>query len=266
MASSATTCATSGEARHRSRPSPNVCAASRSSTRWGAGPSASINFLTAHDGFTLNDLVTYNERHNEANGENNQDGASDNHSWNHGVEGPTNDPEINALRARQIRNMLATLLLSQGTPMLLAGDEVRRTQKGNNNAYCQDNEISWLDWSLVETNASTLRFVRKLCALGTPQVSDPSRRNRFVDGQYIEELGVRDVTWIRADGSMMEDENWRDPNLRCLGILLDGRAQTIRHPLPAGQGSHCSGLCSTVMLTQSSSRCCPARACVRGLC
>ena len=133
--------------------------------RRGRKPWSSVNFITAHDGFTLHDLVSYNEKHNEANGENNQDGHSDNLSWNHGVEGPTDDPEIVALRDRQTRNLLATLLLAQGTPMLLAGDEFGRTQQGNNNAYAQDNEISWVDWNIGETGRALAEFVRKLIAL-----------------------------------------------------------------------------------------------------
>ena len=132
-----------------------------------------MNFITAHDGFTLNDLVTYNEKHNEANGEDNKDGHSHNRSWNCGAEGPTDDPEINALRERQIRNMLATLLLSQGTPMMLAGDEFGRTQQGNNNAYCQDNEISWLDWDIEEKGQALIRFAQEADA-AAPSLSDPA--------------------------------------------------------------------------------------------
>src|SRR6202044_4022726 len=129
----------------------------------GRRPYASVNFVTAHDGFTLEDLVSYNEKHNEANGEENRDGSNDNRSWNCGAEGPTEDPMINTLRERQIRNMLATLLLSQGTPMLLAGDELGRTQQGNNNAYCQDNEISWMDWAVrAEEDQALFDYVRKL--------------------------------------------------------------------------------------------------------
>ena len=130
--------------------------------------------MTAHDGFTLNDLVSYNEKHNEANGENNMDGSNDNRSWNCGVEGPTDDPAINALRVRQMRNMLGTLLLSQGTPMMLAGDEFCRTQKGNNNAYCQDNEISWVDWNLQEEEQLRSDRVRPEADLDASQVSDPA--------------------------------------------------------------------------------------------
>src|ERR1700710_2572584 len=128
----------------------------------GRRPWASVNFLTAHDGFTLNDTVSYNEKHNERNGEEGRDGTSNNHSWNCGVEGPATDPEINAFRARQMRNMLATLLLSQGTPMLLAGDEFARTQGGNNNAYCQDSDISWVDWDIEGKGQSLIKFVQKL--------------------------------------------------------------------------------------------------------
>ena len=189
----------------------------------GRKPWASVNFLTAHDGFTLNDTVTYNEKHNDANGENNQDGNSDNRSWNCGVEGPSDDPEINKLRARQIRNMLATLLLSQGTPMLLAGDEFGRTQNGNNNAYCQDDEISWLNWDLHEKGQYLVSFVRDLTALR--HRFPILRRNRFYTGAYNETLGVKDLTWINANGREMEDEHWGDSNMKCFGMLMDGRAQ-----------------------------------------
>lgn len=189
----------------------------------GRRPWASVNFITAHDGFTLNDLVSYNEKHNEANGENNQDGSSNNYSWNCGVEGPTDDPAINALRQRQMRNFLATLLLSQGTPMLLAGDEFARTQGGNNNAYCQDDDISWLDWNISEKGKSLTRFVQKLTAMRHKYPI--LRRSLFLTGKYIEELGVKDVTWINANGSEMEQSSWADTGMRCFGMLLDGRAQ-----------------------------------------
>jgi len=201
-----------------------LCASASLFNHQGRRPSACINFVTAHDGFTLYDVVSYNKKHNEANGEDNQDGSSDNHSWNCGVEGPTDDPKINALRARQMRNLLATLLLSQGTPMILAGDEFARTQRGNNNAYCQDNEISWLDWDLREQNDDLVRFVRKLAALRHKY--SILRRNLFLNGQYIEELDVRDVTWIAPTGAQLSDLDWNDPDLRCFGMLLDGRAQT----------------------------------------
>ncbi len=234
----------------------------------GRRPWACINFVTAHDGFTLNDVVTYQEKHNEANCENNQDGSSNNHAWNSGVEGPTEDAEINALRARQIRNMLATLLLSQGTPMIVAGDEFARTQGGNNNAYCQDNEISWVDWKLAEKNAPLVRFVRKLTSMRHQYPI--LRRNLFLNGQFIEELGVRDVTWINANGSQMTDEDWHDPAMRCFGMLLDGRAQStgIRQRgkeatiLITVNGSHepvdfhlpaCTGGCRWVLLVDTNS-------------
>jgi isoamylase len=142
--------------------------------------------VTARDGFTLNDVVSYNDKHNEANGESDQDGSNDNHSWNCGVEGPTDDPMINQLRERQIRNMLSTLLLSQGTPMLLAGDEFGRTQQGDNNAYCQDDEISWLNWDLSDEGRSLLGFTRSLCELRHKYPI--LRRNRFLTGAYDEEL------------------------------------------------------------------------------
>jgi isoamylase len=194
----------------------------------GRRPWSSINFITAHDGFTLNDLVSYNEKHNEANEEDNKDGSSDNRSWNCGVEGPTEDAGINALRQRQMRNFLATLLLSQGTPMMLAGDEFARTQRGNNNAYCQDNDISWVDWDLKEKNKSLIAFVQKLTSLRHRYPI--LRRNLFLTGAYNEELGVKDVTWINADGAEMQDENWGDAGMRCFGMLMDGRAQTTGIP------------------------------------
>jgi isoamylase len=201
-----------------------LCASAPVFNHQGRRPWACINFVTAHDGFTLNDVVSYNEKHNEANGEDNRDGSSDNRSWNCGVEGPTDDPEIIALRHRLMRNMLATLLLSQGTPMITGGDEFARTQAGNNNAYCQDNEISWVDWSLREKNESLMKFVRKITWLRHRYPI--LRRNIFLNGEYIEELGVRDVTWISPQGSQMAEEDWEDPSLRSFGMLLDGRAQT----------------------------------------
>jgi len=203
---------------------PRLCASGDFFNRQGRKPWASVNFITAHDGFTLNDVVSYNEKHNEANGENNRDGSSDNRSWNCGAEGPTDDPAINAFRQRQMRSMLGTLLLSQGTPMLLAGDEFGRTQRGNNNAYCQDNEISWLDWNLAKQNQSQIAFVQKLTALRHRY--PVLRRSRFLTGEYNEELKVKDVTWINANGSEMQGSQWADPNMRCLGMLMDGRAQT----------------------------------------
>ncbi|HZH52200.1 MAG TPA: glycogen debranching protein GlgX [Microvirga sp.] len=190
----------------------------------GRKPWASVNFITAHDGFTLNDLVSYNEKHNEANGEDNRDGHSHNLSSNYGVEGPTNDPAIKDIRFRQMRNMLATLLLSRGTPMLLAGDEFGRTQKGNNNAYCQDNEISWIDWEGIDEDGRSLAdFVQKVIAIR--QALPMLRRGRFLTGEFDPELGVKDVSWLTPAGDEMTPEHWMDPNGRCLGVLLDGRAQ-----------------------------------------
>jgi isoamylase len=192
--------------------------------RRGRKPWASVNFITAHDGFTLNDLVSYNEKHNEANGEDNRDGNASNHSWNHGAEGPTDDPAILAVRERQKRNLLATLLFSQGTPMILAGDEFGRTQQGNNNAYCQDNEISWLNWEHGDASQFLVRFVRRLTQL---RMQYPMlRRSRFLTAQWNEELGVKDSTWLTPNGTEMAQENWTDANGRCLGLLLDGRAPT----------------------------------------
>ncbi|WP_342652861.1 glycogen debranching protein GlgX [Pseudomonas sp. F3-2] len=189
----------------------------------GRRPYASVNFVTAHDGFTLHDLVSYNDKHNEANDENNQDGSNDNRSWNHGVEGPTDDPEINALRLRQMRNFFATLLFSQGTPMIVAGDEFARTQNGNNNAYCQDSEIGWVNWDWDEDGKALHDFVQKLIKV---RMKYPIlRRGRFLVGEYNEELGVKDVTWLSPSGEEMTIEQWEDPNGRCLGMLIDGRAQ-----------------------------------------
>ena len=191
--------------------------------KYGRRPYASINFMTAHDGFTLNDLVSYNERHNEANQEDNKDGHEHNRSWNCGAEGPTDDEGINALRARQMRNFLATLLLSQGTPMLLAGDEFARTQSGNNNAYCQDNEVSWLDWTLVEKNQTLVRFVQQMTALRTK--FPILRRNRFLSAEENARIGLKEITWVNASGKEMEPEQWSDDGMLCFGMLLDGRAQ-----------------------------------------
>jgi glycogen operon protein len=197
----------------------------------GRKPWASVNFVTAHDGFTLADLVSYNDKHNEANGEGNRDGHSHNLSWNHGVEGPTDDAEILTLRARQMRNLLATLLFSQGTPMLLAGDEFARSQDGNNNAYCQDNETSWLDWEGVGPEGEALTtFVRNCIALR--QRFPMLRRARFLTGAMGEDPAVKDVTWLDASGTEMTPEQWGEAHARCLGMLMDGRAQAtgIRQP------------------------------------
>jgi glycogen operon protein len=190
----------------------------------GRKPWASVNFITAHDGFTLNDLVSYNDKHNDANGEGNRDGHSHNISWNHGVEGPTDDAEITSLRLRQMRNMLATLLLSRGTPMILAGDEFARTQKGNNNAYAQDNEISWLDWEGIDSDGWSLRdFTQHLIEIRQRQPL--FHRGRFLTGSFNEELEVKDVTWFDPSGSEMQSEQWHDGIAKCVQMLLDGRAQ-----------------------------------------
>jgi isoamylase len=190
----------------------------------GRKPWASINFITAHDGFTLEDLVSYNDKHNEANGEEGRDGTSNNRSWNHGHEGPTDNAEILQLRARQKRNFLATLLLSQGTPMLLAGDELGHSQQGNNNAYAQDNETTWLDWDRVTQDGQELfDFVRKLIALRKKYPI--LRRGRFLTGAYNEELDVKDVTWLAPTAAEMTEAQWIDGNTRCFGMLMDGRAQ-----------------------------------------
>jgi glycogen operon protein len=189
----------------------------------GRRPSASINFVIAHDGFTLNDLVSYNEKHNEANGEDNKDGADDNASWNLGAEGPTDDPGIVALRERQKRNFIATMLISQGVPMLCGGDEISRTQGGNNNAYCQDDEISWYDWNLDEAKSVLLEFTSKLV---TFRRSHPNlHRRKFFQDRSIRHDNAADILWIRADGEEMTDEEWGQGWLRTLGVYLNG--QTI---------------------------------------
>jgi isoamylase len=189
----------------------------------GRKPHASVNFITAHDGFTLNDLVSYNEKHNEANQENNQDGSSNNQSWNCGVEGPTDDSAIKELRERQKRNFLATLLLSQGLPMILAGDEFGRTQNGNNNAYCHDDEIGWVNWDVTQEGESLTRFVQKLSRLR--RTYPILRRERFLTGEYNEELGIRDATWLTSTGDEMTPEHWSDAKAMSFGVILDGRAQ-----------------------------------------
>jgi isoamylase len=186
----------------------------------GRKPSASVNFVTAHDGFTLQDLVTYNEKHNEANGEANRDGTDDNVSWNCGVEGPTRDAGVLALRERQKRNFLATLLLSQGVTMLLAGDERGRTQKGNNNAYCQDNEISWMDWTLDPEEEKLLEFVRSMIRFvkGHPAF----RRKKYFQGREIRDGQVKDLLWFRSDGKEMKQEDWTTAWAHALGVCIVG--------------------------------------------
>jgi len=186
----------------------------------GRHPSASINFVTCHDGFTLRDLVSYVRKHNEANLEDNRDGSDDNRSWNCGVEGETDDPDVNELRDRQTRNILATLLLSQGTPMLLAGDELRRTQRGNNNAYCQDNELSWLDWDVDERGQALLEFTKRLLRLrGEHPVF---RRSAFLTGEARQGSGAPDVWWFRPDGRRMTQTDWSRGDAFTLGAFLNG--------------------------------------------
>ncbi len=187
----------------------------------GRRPYASINFVTCHDGFTLEDLVSYNEKHNEANKEENNDGSDYNISWNCGVEGPTGDPEIRTLRNKQKRNFLATLMFSVGVPMLLAGDEIGNSQSGNNNAYCQDNELSWLDWDLSEENKRLLAFVRRLIKLRKEH--PVFRRRYFLQGRKIKGAEIKDILWLTPDGKEMTDEQWTDPKTcSCLGFFLAG--------------------------------------------
>ena len=194
--------------------------------RDGKRPYASINFVVAHDGFTLHDLVSYNEKHNEANGENNRDGDNSGRSWNCGAEGPTEDAEINALRHRQQRNFLATLFLSQGVPMICGGDEYGRTQNGNNNAYCQDNELSWLSWERTPEQQRQEDFTAQLIRL---RHDHPIfRRPKFFQGRKIRGTGAKDLLWIDSDGTEMTDELWNHSFTRCIGIVLVGFAEDIR--------------------------------------
>jgi glycogen operon protein len=194
-------------------------------------PMASINFVTCHDGFTLADLVSYNAKHNEANGESGRDGSDDNRSWDCGVEGPTDDPAVNALRARQRRNFLATLFCSQGVPMLLGGDEFGRTQRGNNNAYCQDNEISWVDWDGAERGAGLLGFTRALSALRREH--PVFRRRRFFRGQPAGDGHLADIAWLTPPGREMGDEDWSTSGGRAMTVFLNGDA--ITEPGPHGE-------------------------------
>jgi glycogen operon protein len=208
----------------------------------GRKPTAGVNFVTAHDGMTLNDLVSYNERHNEANLENNGDGHNNDLSWNCGVEGPTDDAAIVGLRRRQMRNFLATLFLSQGVPMLQAGDEFGRTQRGNNNAYCQDNEVSWVDWRLRSTNHDLLEFVRLLAQLR--RLHAEFRRETFLKGA-ASRTGVKDVTWLNVRGTEMTQSEWQDANQRTLGIWFGERTGSAEHLLllvNASDSEHSFGL------------------------
>jgi len=197
----------------------------------GRRPVASINFVTCHDGFTLTDLVSYDVKHNEANGEGGKDGSNDNRSWNCGAEGPASDPAVNALRARQRRNFLATLFCSQGVPMLLAGDELGRTQNGNNNAYCQDSELSWVDWLSPETNADLLGFARMVSALRREH--PVFRRRRFFRGRQAGDGHLADIAWLTPSGREMGDQDWRAPDARAMAVFLNGDALT--EPGPRGE-------------------------------
>ncbi|MBT1688432.1 glycogen debranching protein GlgX [Dawidia soli] len=192
-------------------------------------PTASINFITAHDGFTLNDLVSYNDKHNDANGEDNNDGESHNRSWNCGAEGDTEDEAVNALRQRQKRNFLTTLFLSQGVPMLLSGDEISRTQQGNNNAYCQDNEISWTNWEHADKDL--LQFTQGLIQMRKDH--PVFCRRRWFQGQPIKGIGLEDIAWFLPDGSEMSDEHWNNDFAKTLAVFLNGRG--IHTPGPKGE-------------------------------
>ena len=197
----------------------------------GRRPYASINFVTAHDGFTLNDLVSYNEKHNEANGDNNTDGEDHNRSWNHGVEGPTDNSEIGDLRERQKRNFLATLFLSQGIPMLLGGDEISRTQSGNNNGYCQDNDVSWYDWTLTDQKQELLDFTKSLIYLR--KTHPVFHRRRYFIGQPISaETDLADIGWFKPDGEQMSQEDWDEGYAKSIGVFLNGEAI----PSPGSRG------------------------------
>lgn len=189
----------------------------------GRTPMASINFVTAHDGFTLRDLVSHNQKHNQANREGNRDGTNENYSWNYGVEGDSDDSNVVANRNRQQRNLLATLLLSQGVPMLSGGDEINRSQLGNNNAYCQDNEVSWLDWRLSKDDLDLFEFTRELIRLRMKHYS--LRRTRFFTGKTIGK-GLKDILWLRTDGKEMSDVDWATPWVRSIGALMPASGLT----------------------------------------
>ena len=197
-----------------------LCGSSDLYEQSGRRPYASLNFVTSHDGFSLQDLVSYDHKHNEANGEENRDGDNHNLSWNCGVEGPTDDPGIRALRARQKRNLMATILLSQGVPMLRAGDELSHTQQGNNNAYCQDSEISWLDWELSDEKLEFLDFVRRTIRLWRDQ--PVLQRRKFFQGRAIRGSDVKDIAWFEPSGREMDDEAWGAEFARCFGMRLSG--------------------------------------------
>ncbi|MEQ9094613.1 MAG: hypothetical protein RLN63_10955, partial [Miltoncostaeaceae bacterium] len=198
--------------------------------RDGRRPFASINFVTAHDGFTMADLVAYDHKHNEANGEDNRAGTADNRSWNHGVEGPPDDPSIRELRARQRRNLMATLVLSQGVPMLVGGDEFARSQEGNNNAYCQDNDLSWLEWEPDEEGRAMHAFARRVLALR--RAHPVFHRRDFFRGE-VGPSGLPDIRWLRSDGRDISRRDWTRGDLRTLGLFLNG--EEIPGPGPEGE-------------------------------
>jgi glycogen operon protein len=198
----------------------------------GRLPFASINFITAHDGFTLRDLASYSHKHNEANGEDNRDGTDDNRSLNFGVEGETEDEGVHTLRLRQVRSLLATLILSTGVPMLVAGDERFRTQQGNNNAYCQDNELSWLDWTATPEAEDLTLLTRRL--LDLRRCSPVLRQRAFFEGHPVTDGdGCKDLAWFHPSGRELDNGNWFDPALRTIGMYLDGRG--LRHRGPRGE-------------------------------
>jgi glycogen operon protein len=197
-----------------------LCGSSDLYQQTGRAPYASINFITCHDGFSLQDLVSYNEKHNEANGEENRDGAGGNDSWNCGVEGPTDDPGVLALRGRQKRNFLATLMLSQGVPMLLAGDELGHTQDGNNNTYCQDNELTWLDWDLNDEQRGFLEFTRQVAQLWREH--PVFQRRKFFQGRALRGSDVKDISFLEPTGAEMSDDDWNRGYVKCLGVRLAG--------------------------------------------
>jgi glycogen operon protein len=199
-------------------------------------PHASVNFVTCHDGFTLNDLVSYDHKHNLANGEENRDGANDNISWNCGAEGPTDDSKVNALRAKKQRNFLGTLILSQGVPMLLAGDEISHTQQGNNNAYCQDNEITWLNWELNDVQQALLGFTRKVVKIFHEQ--PVFHRRRFFHGKAIRGSEAKETTWLDPSGNELSDEAWNDPVARCLGVHWRGGEIDVNEQGETIRGDH----------------------------
>ncbi|MGP5259196.1 glycogen debranching protein GlgX [Brachybacterium paraconglomeratum] len=213
----------------------------------GRTPIASINFVTAHDGFTMRDLVSYNERHNEANQEGGGDGESHNRSWNSGVEGDTDDEAVLALRKRRAKNLMATLLVSQGVPMILHGDEMGRTQQGNNNTYCQDNELSWVDWELDEHQEEMLWFTQRMIALRREHPI--FRRRRFLQGVVREDAGsvLKDVEWLGTDGEPMSEEEWNDPQNKCLTMFLNGSAI----PEPNSRGERIEGDSALVVFNAS---------------